>query len=275
DRLVFSNGVIALAAVASLLIVAFEGVTTALIPLYAVGVFTDFTLSQFGMVRFHKRRGEPGWRRRTIVNLVGAVTTAAVLVMVVVSKFTIGAWIPVVLIPLIVVALKSVKGHYNRVRSAVAIPAGWRARRYEHFVVVLVGSVNKGVLNALTYARSLAPDRLIAVSVVGDAAEQEAISKAWAEHEIPVELHTIYSPYREIAQPIMDYLDQLDAEVDDDLITVVIPEFVTSLGTQWLHNQSALALKLRLLYRPHTVVTSVPIHVDVETAGQVPTDGKT
>ena len=144
DRLVFSNGVIALAVVASLLIVAFNGVTTALIPLYAVGVFTDFTLSQFGMVRFHRSHQTPGWRRRAIVNLTGSITTAVVLMMVVVSKFTIGAWIPVVLIPLIVLALRWVKHHYDVVREAVTIPEGWRPRRYEHFVVVLVGTVQQG-----------------------------------------------------------------------------------------------------------------------------------
>ncbi len=135
---------------------------------------------------------------------------------------------------------------------------------YEHFVVVAVGTVNKAVLNAITYARSLAPDRLVAVSVVGDAEEQEAVQKAWAEHSIVIELHTIYSPYRELTEPFMRYLDELDAESDDDIITVVIPEFVTSMGTQWLHNQSALQLKLALLYRPHRVTVSVPIHVDMK-----------
>ena len=152
----------------------------------------------------------------------------------------------------------------------VEIPPGWKPRRYEHFVVVAVGTVNRAVLNALTYARSLAPDRLVAVTVVGEAEEQEAIEKSWAEHDIPVELHTIYSPFREITEPFLRYLDELDAESDDDIITVIIPEFVTGIGTQWLHNQSALSLKLALYYRPHTVVTSVPIHVDVEGGPDAP-----
>ena len=265
----FSNGVIALAVVASLLIVAFNGVTTALIPLYAVGVFTDFTLSQFGMVRFHRRNQVPGWRRRAIINLIGSITTGVVLAMVVVSKFTIGAWIPVVLIPLIVLALRWVKHHYSVVKEAVAIPEGWRPRRYEHFVVVLVGTVNKGVLNAITYARSLAPDRIIAVSVVGTPEEQEELTQAWDQYDIAVELRTIYSPYRELTHPVLEYLDELDEESDNDIITVVIPEFVTSVGTSGCTTRRALQLKLALLYRPHTVVTSVPIHVDVETGNRL------
>jgi hypothetical protein len=129
---------------------------------------------------------------------------------------------------------------------------------------VLVGTLNKATLNALTYARSLAPDRIIAVTVVGSGEDQESMQQAWHEYGIPIELHTIYSPYRELTDPVLRYLDELDAESDDDIITVVIPEFVTSMGTQWLHNQSALSLKVALLYRPHTVVVSVPIHVDVK-----------
>ncbi len=267
DRLVFSNGVILLALAAGVLIVVFGGTVNALIPLYAVGVFTGFTLSQSGMVVHHWRRREPRWRVGLVVNALGAAATGIVLAVVVVSKFTIGAWIPAVLIPIMVVGLRSIGGHYDRVHRAVRVPPGFKARRYEHNVVVLVGSVNKGVLRALTYARSLAPDRLIAVSVVGDPAEQEALTKAWAEHKIPVELHTIFSPYRELTRPILRYLDELDEESPDDIITVVIPEYVTSWGTQFLHNQSALALKARLLYRPHTVVTSVPVLVEQEERG--------
>jgi amino acid transporter len=264
DRLVFSNGIVALAVIAGLLITAFDAEVSKLIPLYAVGVFTGFTLSQSGMVVRHWRLRERRWRLGVAINGVGALSTGIVLVVVVVSKFQIGAWIPVVVIPSFVVVLRLIHRHYLRVSRVVAIAPGWRPRRYEHFVVVAVGTVNKAVLNAITYARSLAPDRLVAVSVVGDAEEQEALQKAWAEYEIPVELHTIYSPYRELTEPFLEYLNELDAESDDDIITVVIPEFVTSMATQWLHNQSALGLKVALLYRPHTVVTSVPVHIDVD-----------
>jgi len=262
DRLVFSNGVIVLAGLASVLIIVFHGDISALIPLYAVGVFTGFTMSQAGMVVHHWRLKEPHWRSSLAINALGAVTTGIVLAVVVISKFTIGAWIPAVLIPIIVIGLKSIGRHYKRVRHSVTVPDDYRPRRHTHVAVVLVGSVNKGVLNALSYAKSLAPDRLFAVSVVGDAAEQEELTKAWDEHNIPVELHTIYSPYRELTRPVLNYLDELDQESPDEMITVIIPEFVTSWTTQFLHNQTALALKARLLYRPNTVVTSVPVLVD-------------
>jgi amino acid transporter len=263
DRLVFSNGIIALSLIAGLLIVVFGGEVSNLIPLYAVGVFTGFTLSQSGMVVHHWRLREPGWQVGLAINVVGAIATGIVLAVVVISKFTIGAWIPAVVIPILVIVLKLIHRHYESVREVVTLTPGWRARRYEHFVVVLAGTVNKAVLNAITYARSLAPDRIIAVTVVGEPEEQETIQRAWEENKIPIELHTIYSKYRELTEPILEYLDELDAESDNDIITVVIPEFVTSMGTQWLHNQSALQLKLALLYRPHTVVVSVPIHVDL------------
>jgi amino acid transporter len=264
DRLVFSNGIIVLSALAAVLIVAFGAKVSGLIPLYAVGVFTGFTLSQTGMVIHHRRLREPGFRRGMAINAVGAVATGIVLLVVMVSKFTTGAWIPIVVIPLLVVCFQLIHRHYRSVSEVVSIPEDWKPRRYEHFVVVLVGTMNKAVLNAITYARSLAPDRLIAVNVVGAAEEQERMQEAWAKHRIPIELHTIYSPFRELTDPVLRYLDELDAESDDDIITVVIPEFVTSMGTQWLHNQSALQLKVALLYRPHTVVVSVPIRVDVK-----------
>ncbi len=262
DRLVFSNGIVVLAFLAGVLIVVFGGDTSALIPLYAVGVFTGFTLSQSGMVVHHWKLRAPRWRLALGINALGAITTGIVLAVVVISKFTIGAWIPAAVIPIFVVVLRSVGRHYDRVHEAVEVPEGWRPKRHQHSVVVLIGNMNKGALQALAYPRSLAPDRLVAVSVVGEPAEQETLLKAWEEHHIPVELHTIYSPYRELTRPVLQYLDELDAENPDDVITVVIPEFVTSWTTQFLHNQSAFALKARLLYRPNTVVTSVPVLVE-------------
>ena len=262
DRLVFSNGVIFLAVVASILIVAFGGDISRLIPLYAFGVFTGFTLSQAGMVKHHLKEREPNWRAGMIVNAIGATTTGLIATIVVVSKFVEGAWIPALLIPIMVVFFRSIGKHYEQVRKHMAAPIGYKAPRHTHYVVVLVGGVNKGVLQAISYARSLAPDRLIALSVVGDAAERDALQKAWNEHDIPVELHTVYSPYRELTKPVLDYIDELDEESPDDIITVVIPESVTSVRTQFLHNQTAFALKARLLYRPNTVVTSVPVHIE-------------
>jgi amino acid transporter len=263
DRLVFSNGVLVLAGVATLLIIVFGGKTSALIPLYAVGVFTGFTLSQTGMVVHHHRLREPKWKSKLVVNAVGAVATGIVLTVVVVSKFTIGAWIPVVLIPLIVMALKAIGRHYKHVELETTIEPEWKPRRYTHNVVVLVGRLNKPTLQALTYARSLAPDRLSAVTVVASPEEQQELQKAWDELAPPIPLEFLHSPYRELTGPVLSYLDELDAENPDEIITVVIPEVVVSHWyAQPLHNQSALALKARLLFRPNTVVTSVPTLVE-------------
>jgi hypothetical protein len=262
DRLVYSNGILLLAGAAALLVVGFGGITTALIPLYAVGVFTGFTLSQSGMVRHHLRLKEPGWKRNTVVNAVGATATFVVLSVVVVSKFTIGAWIPAVVIPVIVLLLRSVHRHYQRVAELLHVPEGYRPLPHTHTVVVLVGNVHQGVLAALTYAKSLAPDRLIALSVVSSAEESDAISEQWEQYHLDIELERRYSPYRELTQPVLKYLDELDATYENDIITVVVPEFV--LGRWWqqfLHNQSALLLKGRLLFRRNTVVTSVPFHL--------------
>jgi amino acid transporter len=261
DKLVFSNGIIFLALIAGLLVVVFKGNIAALIPLYAFGVFTGFTLSQAGMVVHHFRLREPRWRSSAVINGVGCVATGLVAIVVVVSKFTEGAWIPAALIPAMVLAFRAIARHYRHVRAAVAVDTEFMSARKTHLVVVLVGSVNRGVIEAVQYARSLAPERLIAVSVVATPEEQAAILDAWDEHRMPVPLHTLSSPYRELTRPVLEYLDELDAESPDDVITVVIPEFVTDWKQQWLHNQSALALKVRLLYRPNTVVTSVPVLV--------------
>jgi hypothetical protein len=263
DRLVFSNGVIFLAGAATLLIVAFGGVTNALIPLYAVGVFTSFTLSQWGMVKHHQRLREPGFRRNIAINATGAVATGIVLLVVASTKFSSGAWVPIVLIPLIVLLFKSIHRHYLRVSKALEIPDDYHPPAMNHTVIVLVGSIHLGVLPAISYARSLRPNRVFAVSVATDEDVHEQIEKQWAEHDIQLPLEVLYSPYRELTRPVMRYLDEVDARWDNDFVTVVIPEFVVN---HWwehlLHNQSALILKGRLLFRRGTVVTSVPYHID-------------
>ncbi len=262
DRLVFSNGVIFLAVVASGLIWFFDGEISQLIPLYAFGVFTGFTFSQTGMVVHHIRLKEPRWRWSLAINAIGAVTTGIIALIVVVSKFTQGAWIPAVLIPFMVVFFYAIGKHYGRVKQSLAVPPGYKSPRRTHYVVVLVGKVNRGVLDAVQYARSLNPERIIALSIVQDPEEERALHQQWDEYDVQIELHTISSPYRELTRPVMQYLDEIDQERDDDIITVVIPESVTKVSSQWLHNQSAFALKARLLYRPDTVVVSVPVHVD-------------
>ena len=259
DRLVFSNGVIFLGIASSLLVVAFGGVVNALIPLYAVGVFTGFTLSQFGMLVHHRKHKRPGWVPRAVMSGFGAATTALVAGIVVVVKFTDGAWIPAVVIPTLVLAFISVSKHYSRVRGFLAPTEGYSAPFRTHTVVVLVGSVNQGVLQAVRYAQSLRPDRVIALSVIQSPTDRAQLDADWEKYNIGIELDTVVSEYRDLTEPILNRINELDDELNDDIITVIIPEFVTSLRSQWLHNQSALAIKARLLFRPNTVVTSVPI----------------
>jgi amino acid transporter len=263
DRLVFSNGVLILATFAGVLLVAFQGKTNKLIPLYAVGVFVSFTLSQAGMVRHHQKEREPGWKRNSVVNGVGAVATAIVALIIATTKFLGGAWIVIIVIPIIVLMFKAIKRHYLSVAEGLRVAPEYKPRRMNHTVVVLVGSVHKGVLEALAYAKSLAPNHLVAMTIVSDEEEQERIEHEWSQRNIEVPLEIVHSPYRELVRPVMRFVDELDARYENDIITVVIPEFVVS--TWWghlLHNQSALVLKGRLLFRKGTVVTSVPYHVD-------------
>jgi hypothetical protein len=264
DRLVFSNGVLILAVFAGILIAVFGGQTSLLIPLYAVGVFVAFTLSQIGMVRHHQKEREPRWRLHTVINGAGAVGTGIVAVIIAVSKFTEGAWIVLIVIPLIVLMFKTIKKHYDGVSRNLRADLDFRPRRMNHTVVVLVGSVHRGVIEALAYAQSLSPNRLLAVTVVSDDDERERIEDQWSARNLQVPLEIVYSPYRELARPVLRFIDELDARYDNDIITVVIPEFVVT-GSWWthlLHNQSALFLKGRLLYRKGTVVTSVPYHLE-------------
>ena len=263
DRLVFSNGVVVLAATAGALIVVFGGVTNALIPLYAVGVFTSFTLSQAGMVVHHRKEREPGWQRNMVLNGVGSAATFIVLLIVAATKFTSGAWVPIVIIPFIIFTFKVIHRHYERVRAHLTVTPDYRPGPMNHTVVVLVGTVHRGVLEALAYARSLNPHRLLAVSVVSDDEEQATVEAAWRRFELTTPLELVYSPYRELTRPLLTFIDELDAQRANDRITVVIPEFIVeSWWAHVLHNQSALVLKARLLFRKGTVVTSVPYHLD-------------
>jgi amino acid transporter len=259
DRLVFSNGVIFLSLASIGLLVAFGGLINALIPLYAVGVFTGFTLSQAGMcVHHYKHRGK-SWKIHIGINGVGSITTFFVAGIVVTVKFTDGAWIPAVLIPTMMVGFKGVHRHYTRVRSFLAPTEGYKAPFKTHTVVVLVGSVNQGVLQAVRYAQSLRPDKLVALSVIEQPEDRARLQEQWDKFGLSIDLDTVVSEYRDLTEPILKRINEIDNMYNDDLITVIIPEFVTSIRSQWLHNQSALAIKARLLFRPNTVVTSVPI----------------
>jgi amino acid transporter len=259
DRLVFSNGVILLGLAAIGLVIAFGGITNALIPLYAVGVFTAFTLSQTGMVVRLLRMRQPTWQIRVFFTGIGALTTGGVALTVVTVKFADGAWIPAVIVPMLIFCFSFIQRHYARVKRVLTIDDKYEAPFHTHLVVVLVGSVNAGVLQAVKYAQSMRPERLLALSVVGSEEENIALTRQWGERFSDVELLTVVDDYRNLTDKILEEIERLDSAEDDDIITVVIPEFVTSLKSQWLHNQSALAIKARLLYRPNTVVTSIPI----------------
>jgi amino acid transporter len=263
DRLVFSNGVVFLALAAGLLILAFGGVTNALIPLYAIGVFTSFTLSQAGMVRHHQKEREPGWRTGAIINGVGSLATLVVTLIVAITKFTIGAWVPIVVVPLVIMLFVAIKRHYTRVTRALAIqPQEVRREAINHTVVILVGRIHRGVLKAIDYATSLRPQHIVAVYVSFEEEYSDALQQQWRDFGIEVALDIVNSPYRALVGPIEKYIDDLDDRWVNDTITVVIPEFVVG---KWyehiLHNQSALFLKGKLLFREGTVVTSVPYHV--------------
>jgi amino acid transporter len=264
DRLVFSNGIIGLATVAGILLAIFRGNVISLIPLYAVGLFTAFTLSQAGMVRHHLRLRESGWGAGVAINALGAATTGVVLAIVVVSKFTSGAWIPVIVIPLMVLLFKGIKHHYDRVNAELALQPGETTLPVIHNTcVVPINQFNRAAVHAIAYAQSCHPERLVAVHVGVEEETVERLREGWRDFGIDVPLEIVPSPYREFTGPILDFLDELDDQQPDDVITVIIPEVVVH---RWwehlLHNQSGLVLKARLHFRPNTVVVSVPTHVE-------------
>jgi amino acid transporter len=264
DRLVFSNGVLALGIFAALLVVAFGAKEQALLPLYAIGVFTSFTLSQLGMVQRWRRVQTPGWQRNAAINSVGAAVTGIVLVVLAVTKFAEGAWAVIVLVPIMVLILRSIHGHYMAVArqlslADVAPPTPVR----RHTAVVLISGVNRGVIPALQYAISLAPDNVTAVYVDMDPDATEKLRAKWNQWGSGVPLVVLASPYRSLIRPLMQYIDEVDAQYDDDVLTVILPEFVPS---KWwhhlLHNQTALLIKGTLLFKRGKVVTSVPYHLN-------------
>jgi len=264
DRLVLSNGILVLAAAAGTLLVVFGGDVSALIPLFAVGLFMSFTLSQTGMVVHHRRRRDPGRARKVAINAVGAGATAVVTIVVVVSKFTEGAWIPTVLIPLLILLFWSIKRHYVRVDAVLECAPGTPLPHIVHTVVVLVPNrIHNGVLEALAYAKSLRPDYLHALHVAFDSDQAERMHERWHEYGFDIPLDIVASPYRELTRPVLRFVEELDRRWSHDVVTVIVPEFVVHhWWEQLLHNQSALFLKARLLFRKGTVVTSIPSHVD-------------
>ena len=258
DRLAFSNGIIILAVIAAVLLASFHGDTNALIPLYAIGVFICFTLSQAGMVVHWFRTREPGWEWRAALNGIGAVATAIVTVIQIVTKFTSGGWIVVVLIPLFILLLQSIHTHYRRFAIAVAFRGRSPLLPHAHTVVVPVSAVNKATAAALVYATALSRD-VRPVHVEIEPAHTSRLQAEWDRWDIGYELEILTSPYRSMVRPLVEFVTTLHAAVPGSLVTVVTPELVPR---HWwehlLHNKSALYIRTAFLFKPNVVVVAVP-----------------
>jgi amino acid transporter len=261
ERLVFSNGIMVLGAMAALLLVMFGGETHALIPLYAVGVFISFTLSQSGMVRHWWKDRVPGWRHKIGINGLGAVATGIVTVVIAVTKFTHGAWIVVLVIPTLVATFLAMRRHYDDVAEQLSLEGLAGPPQLHHTVLVIVGDLHRGVVRAVQYAKTLASPNVAvrAVFVETDPAKTAKLEEKWARWGLGVPLVILNSPYRSLLRPLIEYLDALQSLGDDHMVTVVIPEFLPSKWWQHvLHNQTALLVKGALLFRKNTVVADVP-----------------
>lgn len=265
DRLAYSNGILVLAALAIALVVLFKGSTEALLPLYTIGVFVAFTMAQAGMVvRWHRRR-EPGWRRGLVINAVGMVMTAVVFVITASEKFTSGAWIVLLLLPVLIFLFRAIHSHYSELDAIRQTETPLAPDRIHAICVVPIEDLNAVALQSLAFARSIS-DQVVAVHVVCEEDDnEEAIARlrakweAWGNH---VPLKVIASPYRSLVQPLLSYINSIDRKRDDVTVVVVLPELV---ATRWwhaiLHKQTALRLKAALLFRPGTIVVNVPYHL--------------
>jgi hypothetical protein len=261
DRLVFSNGILILAGLAALLIVIFQGDTHALIPLYAVGVFISFTLSQAGMVRHWITDGGAGWRWRLGINGVGALVTGAVTLVIAATKFTHGAWIVVLLIPILVVAFQAIHRHYEAVADELSLDHLIAEPPVNNTVLVLVGDLHMGVVKALRYAQSLSPSPK-AVYVELDPSGTARLEERWSKGGCGVPLVVLASPYRSMLRPLLDYIGRIRERDAHSVVTIVIPEFMPRRWWQHLlHNQTALLVKGALLFRRGVVVVDVPFHL--------------
>ena len=261
DRLVFSNGIVLLALAAGALIVLFDAQVHRLMPLYLVGVFTAITLSQAGMVLHWRHSHETGRGWRMLINGVGAIITGLVLGVVAVVKFTHGAWVVIAVIPLVVLASRRVRQHYFLAARELSLADYEKPAELRHTALVPVAGMNKMVLRAVEYARSISKD-VIAVTVNTDNQDRAGLLEKWQAWAPDVPLIILESPYRAIHGPLLRFIDELEGWRDDDVITVVMPEFVSK---RWwhhlLHNQTSLFLKAALFFKPKIIVTSIPYHL--------------
>ncbi|MEO6391077.1 MAG: amino acid permease, partial [Pyrinomonadaceae bacterium] len=308
DKLVFSNGIIILALFSSILVAVFGGDTSRLIPLYAVGVFLSFTLSQSGMVRhWLKERAKNGngrppaasqesasgngatalpdaqlaasetrpsafvndevtdvvhWKKSIFINGLGAIATFVVLCVFILTKFIHGAWIVVVIVPLLVLMFRSIHKHYVGVAKQLSTEGLEPLVTIKNTVIVPISGIHRGVINALQYAKSLSPDGVKAVYVDFDEEATRLLEQKWQRWGSGIELVVLESPYRSLSRPLLRYIDRARRNCGDNFVTVVLPEFVPARWWhQLLHNQSSLLLKGALLFKKRVVVVSVPYHL--------------
>ena len=276
SKLVYSNGMILLTVVSAVLIVAFRGSVAALIPLYAVGVFTSFTLSQAGMVVHWWRLQEAGWKRSMVINGLGAVATGVVALVIGYTKFAYGAWIVIVLIPVLVLYFKWVRAHYDSVERRLRLPEGdlarlnWQAYNQMHnHVVLLVSNVDRRLVRAVQYARTLRADSIEAIFVDVSGDKSDKMRKTWSDAGFGIRLTIIDSPYRELMQPIRDYIRGIPRKSSDWVVTVILPEFVPeSVPDYMLHDQTPFLIKQALYQEPGVIVVDVPYHLGPDTEPQ-------
>ena len=258
DRLAFSNGIIALGVIAGIILALFQGQTNALIPLYAVGVFVCFTLSQAGMVMHWLRSRAPGWRWKAALNGIGAAATGIVSIIQVVTKFVEGAWIVVLIIPLIILLLRKIHGHYAQFAAEVEFKGQSPIAPMHHTVVVPVNGITKAAAGALVYATAIS-DEVVAVYIEVDPRATPKMSADWEEWDIGVPLVVIPSPYRSVLRPLVEYVESLRLVMPGELVTVVVPQIVPK---RWwehlLHNKTAFYIRTAFLFKPNVVVTTVP-----------------
>jgi amino acid transporter len=261
DRLAFSNGIVILSVVAALLLVVFAGDTHALIPLYMIGVFVSFTLSQAGMVVHWRKIRTAGWRTSAAINGFGAVVTGVVLVIVATTKAAEGAWIIILMIPALVVLFEVTRRHYDNVAAELTL-RGWQPEPAGgHVVLVPIGGVQRAVVKALRFASTLSSD-VRAIYIEMDPAATSVLKEQWAEWGQDVELIVLESPYRSLMEPLLEYIELAQKADPYGYVTVILPEFVPHrLWQHLLHNQHALLIKGALLFKPNVIVTSVPYHL--------------
>jgi amino acid transporter len=264
DRLAFSVGIANLAGFAIILLIIFGGSLDHLIPLYAVGVFTSFTLSQTGMVVHWRKVRGPHWRRSAIINGIGATATGIVTLVIASTKFLHGAWLVLILIPLLIFMMKTIHSHYIRLEKYRTAETPLDPGEITVRTIVPIADLGVEARQAIAYARAITrdPTRVTAIHITDDMEKADGMRKIWREGNFDAQLEIIESPYRALLPPLIGYVDELKERYPNDTITVVLPEFVPSRWWEHLvHNQTALRIKGALLFHPGIVVVSVPYHL--------------